>query len=183
MCIKETVRSITTLGDKYPIYKDAEVEIRDFDPSEVHPTSLYVLNDKLDRLRGLRAELLEDGIDIFKLDDILEVNGRAIAPPVIEYDGTNNCIVDGLHRFVLAGDEGRWVRSIFVNRGDISRPIIGQPVDWHEVVFRDDLPTDPKERRRLREGILDTSENLRMNYRDLTVLGSNGRRPSGRQTR
>jgi len=183
MCIKETVRSIKTLGDSYPVYKDAEVTIRDFDPSEVHPTSLYVLNGKLDRLRELRAELFEEGIDIFKLDDIVEVNGRAIAPPVIEYDGNKNCIVDGLHRFALASDEGRNVRSIFVDGIDMDRPIIGLPVEWGEVVFRDDLPTDPKDRRRLREGILDTSDSLRNNFRDLTVLGSNGRRPSGRQTK
>jgi len=181
MCIVETVKSITTLGDKYPIYKDAQVEIRDFDPSEVYPTSLYVLNGKLDRLRGLRSELLEDGIDIFKLDDIVEVNGRAIAPPVVEYDGTKNCIVDGLHRFALASNEGRNVRSIFVGGVGSDRPIIGCPIEWDEVVFRDDLPTDPRERRRLREGILDTSQDLRNNFRDLTVLGSNGRRPSGKQ--
>ena len=183
MKLTEVVKTIKTLGDGYPIYWNAEVSIRDFNSNEVRPTSLYVLNETLDRVRRLRDDLLEDGVDIFKLDDIYRVNGRVIAPPIIEYEGNVNCIVDGLHRFVLARETKCSIRSVLVTNVNGDRPIIGLPVDWDEVVFRDDLPTDPKERRRLREGVSDTSENLLMNYRDLSILGSNGRRPSGKQTK
>ena len=64
-----------------------------------------------------------------------------IAPPLVEYDGNTDCIVDGIHRIYSAKEKGKRITVLYVSGAD--RPIIGKPID-----------------------------------RDLSVLGSRGRRPS-----
>jgi len=172
----DQIKEIRTIGDNFPVYRDAEVKIKRVNPNEVYPISKYVVEGNLEKIMSIRKELEARGFNIFDLDDILEYDGGAISPPLVENDGEVDCIVDGLHRLFLARIEGRDVKVIYVTGADSSHPLIGKPISWDRVVRRQDLPIDPKERRDLREGIEDTSECLRRNYRDLSILGSKGRR-------
>ena len=179
--LKERVSKIKTLEDGYPIYQSAHVEIRTMKPDELKPTSRYVLAGNLEWIEKMEMELKEGGFDIFDLDEVLEHPDYVVAPPLIENDGDVDCIVDGLHRLWLARIRGEDCKVIYVSRVNQDRPIIGRPIDWKDVRLRSDLPQDPTQRRTLREGLVDTSECLRKNYRDLSVLGSGGRRPRNGQ--
>jgi len=179
MSIHETVRNIRIVGDGYPIYKDAEVTIREFSPDEVKPTSKYVLWQNLRDVNDIRKEGERCGIDILQLEDIARVNGSVIAPPVIENDGEEDCIVDGLHRFMIARVKGRKVKAIYINGASEERPLIGKPVSWDKVIWRRKKPENVELLRDLR--VEDVSEVLLKHYRDLSVLGSNGRRPRKNQ--
>ena len=176
MSLVETIREIRTIGDGYPVYQHAQVSIKEVRPEEVWPISKYVLTATLLFIDEVRNEFLRRGIDIFKLDDIVQTNEVVIAPPLVEYDGNTDCIVDGIHRIYSAKEKGKRITVLYVSGAD--RPIIGKPIDWNRVQKVDILPADPKARRDLREGIEDTSECLRRHYRDLSILGSKGRRPS-----
>jgi len=175
MSLKETVRGIETIGDRYPIYKEADISIKEFSPDEVSPTSKYVLWENLRTVNRIRKEGERQGIDILQLEEITEINGETIAPPVVENDGEEDCIVDGLHRFTIAKVKGKKVKAIYINGVPEDRPIIGKPVSWDKVIWQRKKPENPEELRDLR--VEDTPEELRKCYRDLSVLGSNGRRP------
>jgi hypothetical protein len=179
MSIHEIVRDIKTIGDGYPIYQEAEISIREFSPDEVRPTSKYVLWENLRSVNRIRKEAGEQGVNILQLDDITEINGIIIAPPVVENDGEEDCIVDGLHRFTIARVKGEKVKAIYISGVNQERPIIGKPVSWDRVIWRRKKPDEAGELRDLR--VADTSEELRKCYRDLSVLGSNGRRPRKKQ--
>src|SRR2546422_295788 len=66
------------------------MRLSDFYPTELNLTSLYVLRDRLEGLRTLRAELLQRyAIDVLQLSSVLHLrksNGEldAIAPPFVE---------------------------------------------------------------------------------------------------
>jgi hypothetical protein len=120
------------------------------------------------------------GIDITKLDEIIPYDGTVIAPPVIENDGQADCIVDGLHRLTIARARHETVRVLYVANPET--PPIGKPVLWEQVKVVKTPPETAQERRDLREGLDDTSECLRSHFRDLSFLGSNGRRPRKGQT-
>lgn len=177
------VRGVRTLNGGVPVYRNAVVRIRRLHPARVRPSSLYVLDDNLARLRGLALELEARGMDLFRLNTTVVVDGRAISPPLVEWDPEYRVpiIVDGIHRFWLAMKQGKRVSAVYVHGSDPRYPVIGLPVLWSEVRCLNALPMDPHMRRRLRPGIEDTSESLRRYYRDLSFMGSGGRRPSGNQ--
>lgn len=178
----KTVRDVRTLDGSYPVYRGAKVSLRMFWAIQVYPISKYVLRSNLELLRNLDKQMLLEGIDIFQLRKVTYWNETVIGPPLVEYDGDVPVIVDGIHRFYLALEMGRAVNCIYVEGADAQFPVIGLPVQWEDVTLRDSLPSDPRLRRDLRPGIEDTSTCLRRHYRDLSFLGSKGRRPAGVQT-
>jgi len=175
MDLIETIRAITTLEGDFQPYQNASVVLKDFDPNEVVPTSKYVIVDSLVTIGLISRTLRRYGLDINQIDDIVEVDGIKIAPPVIEFDGEKDCIVDGVHRLLIARAKKQKVKCIYIR--DASLPIIGKPISWETVKVMEVPSEDPRDRRNLRDGIEDTSECLRRYYRDLSVLGSLGRRP------
>jgi hypothetical protein len=178
MTLVEQVREITTLkGGRHP-YQDAQIEIREVDPATCFPTSKYVTVDSLVMIGKLARELRSAGVDINHLDDIAPVDGTVIAPPLVEFDGQTDCIVDGLHRMFIARAKHERVQVIHIRNVDPAVPIIGMPVPWEMVRVVKVAPIAPADRRVLRQGIEDTSECLTTHYRDLSGLGSRGRRPS-----
>jgi hypothetical protein len=173
-----TLREVKILNGGFPIYKDVGLSIQVLDPRNLWPTSKYVLSPKLIFLSRLQAEFLTCGWDMFRMVDIQEYNAVRIAPPIIERDGEKSLIVDGIHRIYLARAVGFFINCVVVEGIPQEYPIIGLPVPWDEVKVYEEAPRDPKARRNLRPGINDTTECLTAYFRDLSGLGSNGRRPT-----
>jgi hypothetical protein len=173
----ETMRGVETLDGGYPLYQSADICLQTLTIEDVYPTALYVLKPNFGEILAIRRELLLAGIDIFDLDEIEYCNGVTIAPPVVEeMDGVLG-IVDGIHRFYLAGTYGVPINTIVVRGVDRNYPFISYPVFWEDVSIYDIPPENPHQRRRLRHGIENTSECRRLYYRDLSFLGGKGRRP------
>tara|TARA_Y100000310_G_C20690197_1_gene821691 strand:- start:1403 stop:1936 length:534 start_codon:yes stop_codon:yes gene_type:complete len=171
MNLLERFRQVKTIGDGYPIYKEAQIELREFDPDDVCPTSKYVLRTNLVRLNNVRKKIP----DFLRLRDATLLDGFVVGPPIVEHDGEKDCIIDGLHRFTIAKIKGEKVTAIYIRGTDQGYPIIGKPLAWSEVKIRRVKPEDPKELRDLR--VPDTSIQLRRCFRDFSFLGSTGRRP------
>ncbi len=168
MSLLERIRQVTTIGDNYPVYKEASIYIRQFNPDDVKPISKYVLRDNLHRLNQLRQR-----VDIFNLEDLIEIDGFVIGPPIIENDGQVDCIVDGLHRFTIAKVKGLTVKAIYIEGS--GRQMIGYPISWQQLSIRRDRPQQAIECRDLR--VCDDPIILRQHYRDFSFMGSMGRRP------
>lgn len=173
--IIETVRGIKTLGTGINVYENAHISIERFYSNDVFPTALYILEPNIRQLQAI-----SETMDIFSLTDVTNtLDGEVIAPPVVEVCDGIPCIVDGIHRFTLAGRYGVPLNAIYIEGAAL--PIVSYPVNWSEVISYEERPTDPKLMRRLR--VEDRSEVLRYYYRDFSVLGSKGRRPrSGQQS-
>lgn len=173
--MENIIRNILTIEDGVSVYENADISIQDFRPDEVYPSALYVLRPHIEKIRCIGSELWRRGVNIFQLDDVINMDEIMIAPPVIEMSDGVPTIVDGIHRFYLARQLGFDVRCVFINGASL--PLISYPVEWQDVRMYDEPPQQPELRRRIREGISDTSTDLRKYYRDLSVLGSKGRRP------
>lgn len=175
------VKEVKTLDGGFPVYEQADISLKIFHPKDVYPSALYVLTDHLEKLIELDSEVLSThGIGIFGLDGIYDHSGGIIAPPVVEMSDGVPTIVDGIHRFYLAFLQNRPVKTIFVQ--NVQLPLISYPVGWGDVKVYESKPEHPQLLRRLRHGIPDDPTKLRVYYRDLSLLGSKGRRPRSGQT-
>lgn len=161
------------------VYENASISLEEFHPVELYPTALYVIKDNLRKIQEIREELLQKGIDIFRLTGVVEHSEGVIAPPVIELSDGVPAIVDGIHRVYLAMIMGKYINCIYIKGA--SAPIISIPVEWEQVVEYDVKPDRPEQLRIIRDGIADESNDLRRYYRDLSYLGSKGRRPRSNQ--
>lgn len=175
----EQIMAVRTLDAGVPVYENAQVSIQEFVSQEVYPTALYVVRSHLEAVRMIGDRLWRQGINIFDLDEIIRVDGITIAPPVVELSDGVPAIVDGIHRFYLARQLGFKVSCIYIEGASL--PLVSYPVNWESVKEYDKAPENPLLRRALRIGVEDTSESLRKHYRDLSLLGSSGRRPRGGQ--
>ncbi len=174
----EAVRNTRTLDGGFPLYENAEISIRVFDPNDLYPTAKYVLKNNLQFVASMRDEILStDSVDIFMLDQIYVNSIYIVAPPVVEMSDGVPAIVDGLHRCTLARNLGKLVSVIFVDGVDPKYPIISTPVSWDEIVEYSQKPEVAELLRNVRPGIRDEGGSLRRFYRDFSYLGSAGRRP------
>ena len=57
----EAVRGTKTLDGRIPLYQNAEISLRFFDPKDLYPTAKYVLKANLEFLLRMREEILEKG--------------------------------------------------------------------------------------------------------------------------
>jgi len=179
----EVVRDTRTLDGRIPLYKDAEISVKSFDPEDLYPTAKYVLTANLQFVSTMREELLNsDGVDILGLNQIFANHIYVVAPPVVEISDGVPAIVDGLHRCSLARNLGEKISVIFVNGVDSRYPIISIPIGWEEVVEYQTKPEVANLLRNVRPGIQDEGGSLRKFYRDYSYLGSVGRRPRQGQT-
>lgn len=170
------LRDVTTLEGGIKIYKEANIGLIDCQPDDVYPLAKYVLKSHLKKLTSIRENLLQKGIDILYLDEIFSDENIAIAPPVIEFSEPDlvPVLVDGIHRLWMARKLGLPVRSIYITGSNPNLPVISLPVSWDEVSVWDKRPDRPEDRRIYRQGI--NEDNINSYYRDLSVLGSSGRR-------
>lgn len=177
----EAVRSTQTLDGGIEIYKNAKINLCQFDPCDLYPTAKYVLLDNLSRIANFYSEFHPFGVDILNLTRIVHLPGIVIGPPIVEISDGVPAIVDGIHRCWFARENGLPITVVLVENSDPEYPLISFPVTWGDVLVYKTAPTDPKLRRDLRPTIEDKSESLRKYYRDLSYLGSTGRRPRSGQ--
>jgi len=170
--ITETIRAIRTLDGGVPVYRKAYIDVARVNTDEIHPIAKYVLAPHIKRLLELKAQL-----DIFNLTDVIQTSdGVCIAPPVVEWSDGRWCIVDGLHRCYMARMARSDITVARVAGSDQDYPLISTPVDWADVRLLPQRPHEPRDMRNLREGIDNMDGVLRRYFRDLSVLGSSGRR-------
>jgi len=171
------VRETKTLDGAYPVYANAVISLMRTCAEDLSPTALYVLLPSIRHIYRLANEYARMGIDIFSLTEVINDGTIFISPPVVESTDNKLAIVDGIHRAWIARKERIPLNVISVCGADPAYPTIGQPVTWNEVKEYETKPEDPALLRRLRPGIADESSSLRKYYRDLSYLGSSGRRP------
>jgi len=173
------VRETKILDKEVPIYKNAEIVLKVFNPGDARPLAKYVLSNRLEQLGHLGLGFSKYGIDIFDLDRIVEVGKSKIAPPVVEYsvDDGRDVIVDGIHRFFLARGGNRNIKCIYVRGVHPDYPTISLPISWQNVRVVKEIPKLPQERRDLRQGIPNLDRVIKNYFRDFSALGSLGRRP------
>ena len=177
MNLIEQVRETRSLGTGELVYASAMIQIARMKPNELYPTALYVLKDKLRKVMEIANELAKMGIDIFNLSEVVSEGGYTIGPPLVEGCLGHWGIVDGIHRIYVARKWKMEVNTILVSNPSMS--LCSEPVSWSEVKEYHSRPNDPAKVRRLR--VNDDSVTLRKFYRDLSYLGSLGRRPMGVQ--
>lgn len=134
-------------------YKDAAIGLEIMSPNEIAPAQRYVLTDELMKVRDLRWELRDRGIDLFKLDGYVTIMIEGcddpidVLPPVVEVseelDGSLIDILnDGMHRVYLARMERSPIQVVFVSGVPRELPYYAFPLvdGWNGVEIRDSLP-------------------------------------------
>jgi len=177
--ILTALKDVKTLDGRIPVYQGANIRLEIVDPAYLEPTSKYVLQSSLERVNSTREKIMgQKGIDIYKMPVGIFHEGFLIAPPVVE----GNEIVDGLHRCHDSLHNGRQIMVARITGINENLPSIGSSVSWDNVGVVKNKPLLGKDCRELKTNIDDVSINLRTLFRDLSLLGGTGRRPSYGQT-
>ncbi|MFZ5634706.1 MAG: hypothetical protein ACOY40_17900 [Bacillota bacterium] len=135
------------------IYRDAFISLEKIRTEFLSPPQSYILTSELQKVRNLRWQLREFGVELFCLDGYVSIyleDGDEpvdVLPPVVEEsveeDGSvHNIICDGMHRVSLARMEWAVPQVIFVRGIPKDKPYYAYPVPggWDAVVTREDLP-------------------------------------------
>ena len=117
------------------------------------PPQAYVLSGEILKVRNLRWQLAEHGVDLFCLDGYVTIyledspEPVDVLPPVVEEsverDGSvHNIVCDGMHRIFLARLEMVIPQVVFIRGLSRDTPYYAFPVPggWGAVDLRDDLP-------------------------------------------
>lgn len=156
--VDKLARSMTLLyaKDFYP-YQASVITLEAVDISTTRPCALYVLEQGLEMASDLRDALLTQGIDTLALTEVqaqIVYNWKGqtnciISPPVVEIsedDGNMPVITDGLHRVMLAKQEGiTQINSIVIR--NTAYPLPALPVEWEEVKVCQLVPPSDEKRR------------------------------------
>lgn len=154
-------------------YQEAEIRLAEFHPAELNPVALYALHKNLDFQRELRQHLLQEyGVDTLHLSEVLHLRTEqglvGMIPPYVEI--SEECLtlipnegdhlppqrqilrlpllIDGLHRGLLAKEEGETLTSIVVCNLSRTYPYASYPVSWEDVVVGESVPKLKKYYRR-----------------------------------
>lgn len=135
------------------IYRDAFISLEKIRTDFLSPPQSYILTSELQKVRNLRWQLKEFGVELFCLDGYVSVwledsdEPVDVLPPVVEEsveeDGSvHNIICDGMHRISLARMEWFIPQVVFVRGIPKDKPYYAYPVagGWSQVVTREDLP-------------------------------------------
>jgi hypothetical protein len=135
-------------------YADATLELVESDPADLAPAQRYVLREGVEKILGLRAALLDRGIDVFALDGGLWLRTGdspeeriPVIPPVVEEsrepDGRTVWLVnDGIHRVFAARSLGLSINTVRIAGVPPEYPYyaLALPNGWAEVTELDELP-------------------------------------------
>jgi hypothetical protein len=193
--LEATLRDICLMGDRsVKPYQHASIMLRDMNPRDLKPSAYYVLTPQLSLHKELNSLFWEHGIDIFRLDGMVDYRWRdtpyRMSPPIVEtyveqtLQQQVSVILDGFHRVWSARNEGKSIQV--VNITDIQPPIdpIALPVAWDEVRAYETVPPVKRKYRytSAREypplpftDVPVTDETAKyFLYRDFSPLGSSG---------
>jgi len=135
------------------IYRESLVSLEKIRTEFLSPPQSYILSAELQKVRNLRWQLKEFGVELFSLDGYVSVYLEGyeepvdVLPPVVEesveQDGSvHNIICDGMHRVSLARMEWVIPQVVFIRGIPRDKPYYAYPVPggWNQVVAREDLP-------------------------------------------
>ncbi|HSX43277.1 MAG TPA: hypothetical protein VLF59_04275 [Candidatus Saccharimonadales bacterium] len=162
-------------------YLHAEISLREFSYSQVHPTSRYALQQNLATQDRLSGELAQQGYDPLHLlgglvlrDETGTLTG--MIPPIVERTAEGEDILcDGIHRT----SNGRWrgrlgFMAIHITGADERYPFYALSNSWDEVILQGTVPTDPALKKNYRD-----MANYHSLYRDFSKLTGRGLRTAG----
>lgn len=161
--------------EKVLFYENASMRLAEFDPEELNPVSLYLLQKNIDFQIELRAHLLRQyEIDTLKQNEVLHLQDKdgkihSLIPPYVEIStervvllpkkGDRQAppcsvvniplIIDGLHRAEVARALGLNLFCITVRtKKTLNYPYAAYPVSWSEVQIYPEVPKVKKLYRR-----------------------------------
>ncbi|EWC64165.1 hypothetical protein UO65_0491 [Actinokineospora spheciospongiae] len=141
--------------DRRQVYRDAVVELAPPTSTDAFtPAQNYVLRPTVDTILALRANLLDEGIDLFALDGGAHVRMQdnpdevvPVIPPVVEEsrepDGRTVLVVnDGLHRLFAARSVGLPISVVLIRDVPPDCPYYAYALrdGWSQVAELDELP-------------------------------------------
>ena len=150
------LRRLTMLEDEsvFP-YRNTFISLENISLDDLFPAQRYVLKQELLKVRGLKWQLEDHGIDLFNLNGFvrMKIEGESepvdLLPPVVEefIEGNGriaNIINDGMHRVYTAYLEWVIPQVVFVRGLPKNIPYYSFPIpekDWTKIELRDDIPT------------------------------------------
>ena len=150
------LQRLTMLEDEsvFP-YRNAFISLENISLDDLFPAQRYVLKQELLKVRGLKWQLEDHGIDLFNLNGFvrMKLEGESepvdLLPPVVEeFIERNgriaNIINDGMHRVYTAYLEWVIPQVVFVRGLPKNIPYYSFPIpekDWTKIELRDDIPT------------------------------------------
>lgn len=183
----QKMRQVTLLNqpDAF-IYREACVSLEMISVNEVSPAQYYILSPELEKIRHLKTELLNHGMNLYKLDGYITLWLEETADPIdllpavveesIEANGKIvNIINDGMHRLFMARLEWVIPQVVFIRGIPKHLPYYAYPIPdgWNTVKVVDDLPPELiKKWHRI--------ENYKNLYRDFNSAFCNVGGPRGR---
>ncbi|MHB8155840.1 MAG: hypothetical protein ACYDEQ_00345 [Desulfocucumaceae bacterium] len=171
------------------IYRESFISLEKIRTEFLSPPQSYILTAELQKVRNLRWQLKEFGVDLFCLEGYVSIYLEGedepvdVLPPVVEEsveeDGSvHNIICDGMHRVSLARMEWSIPQVVYIRGIPRAKPYYAYPVPggWGEVVTREDLPEGfIKKWHRIKE--------YKTLYRDFNSAFNNVGGPRGRFTK
>jgi len=135
------------------VYRDAFISLEKIRTEFLAPPQSYILSAELQKVRTLRWQLREYGVELFCLDGYVSIYLEGhdepvdVLPPVVEesveQDGSvHHIICDGMHRIALARMEWAIPQVVYIRGVPAGLPYYAYPVHggWKDVVLREDLP-------------------------------------------
>lgn len=135
------------------VYRDSFISLESIRAELLSPPQSYILAGELQKVRNLRWQLKDFGVELFRLDGYVSIYLEGeddpvdVLPPVVEEsveeDGTVHSIIcDGMHRVSLARMEWAIPQVVFIRGIPGDKPYYAYPVPggWSQVVLREDLP-------------------------------------------
>ena len=135
------------------VYGNSPIELTSFHTDEIAPAQRYVLTREIIKVRDLRWELNEQGVDLFKLDGYVSIWLKGyddpidVLPPVVEESAESDGSVvkilnDGMHRVYLARMERSPIQVVYVKDVPKQYPYYAFPLvnGWNDVEIVQDLP-------------------------------------------
>ncbi|MFI5212468.1 MAG: hypothetical protein ACHQTE_00720 [Candidatus Saccharimonadales bacterium] len=159
----------------YP-YRDSTIELEDMALSNIRPLALYIVRHALARQFIIRSDLQRLGRDSLRLGNALRISydGDEVSmiPPIVEDTADGLCLMDGLHRSMMARSIGETtIRVLRITNIDSAYPLTSYPNEWDEIRMYEATPTDRALKKKYRsDGHF---------FRDLSAINGSRRREGG----
>lgn len=156
---EETIALLKTVRlkghNQVEIYKDTDITLEKADVNKLVPAQRYVLAENVNTITNLYTGLLPFGVDIFKLDGIINfwfLNDEGVeegpipfGPPIIEKTIHNGELIylinDGMHRCYTAMRLQEKINVFIVDGVPEQYPYYAVPLNnWYEVTYLTDVP-------------------------------------------
>jgi hypothetical protein len=188
-------------GTPIRVYQNADIQLREFSPNEVSPTTFYLLEKQLKLQEELHEEMLSRyNINTLKLNGAIEIKNEkdelwTVTPPVIELafrhvrfvdpEGSGQIpyehvqevpitiINDGAHRVMLARNLGQKFNGIYIHGTPKEHPFYAHPNSWDKIKVYEKTPERKSEKKMY---MYDDCYAL---YRDFETLGCGAPRKLG----